>query len=142
MRDWGWTDADIRQFIKVHQEAGQIDGTELYASRDISGLLEFAYHNMHLHQYTPSELEHLYKTFNSMELLGWRSKAWPDNTLRSIIKFYQNFSALGCPSDYQLRERLEHLRYYSTIWFKFWNFNIQKNQKEVLRVRQQLQNNP
>lgn len=142
LRDWGWTDADIRQFIKVHQEAGQIDGTELYASRDISGLLEFAYHNMHLHQYTPSELEHLYKTFNSMELLGWRSKAWPDNTLRSIIKFYQNFSALGCPSDYQLRERLEHLRYYSTIWFKFWNFNIQKNQKEVLRVRQQLQENP
>ena len=142
LRNWGWTDADIRQFIKIHKDIGQVVGNAPFFLKDRNHVLSVAYHTMFLPQFSLQKLEYVYKTLDAIELLGMRLRGWPEDRLRAIIKFYLDLSTLGCPDDYRLQAMIMHLESASTDWLDYWNFNIEQNQPAVLRVRQQLQENP
>ena len=142
LRNWGWTDADIRQFIKIHQDVGQVVGNGPFALKDRNHVLSVAYHTMYLPQFTLQKLEYVYKTLDAIELMGMRLRGWPEDRLRAIIKFYLDFSTLGCPDDYHLTTMIMFIESNSEDWLDYWNFNIEQNQPAVLRVRQQLQENP
>lgn len=142
LRNWGWTDADIRQFIKIHQDIGQVVGNAPFFLKDRNHVLSVAYHTMFLPQFSLPKLEYVYKTLDAIELMGMRLRGWPEDRLRAIIKFYLDLSTLGCPDDYRLQAMIMHLESASTDWLDYWNFNIEQNQPAVLQVRQQLQENP
>lgn len=142
LRNWGWTNADIRQFIKIHKDVGQVIGNGPFSLKDRNEVLRIAYHTMDLRPYSLGHLEYLYKRLDAIELMGMILRGWPEDRLRTIIKFYLDLSALGCPDDYHLRAISMYIEANSKDWLDYWNFNIEQSQPAVLRIRQQLQTNP
>ncbi len=141
LRNWGWTNADIRQFIKIHKDVGQVVGNGPFSLEDRNHVLRVAYYTMDLRPFSLQQLEYVYKKLDSIQLMGMILRGWPEDTLRAIIKFYLDLSTLGCLDDHSLTQMTMHLEADSKDWLDFWNFNIEQSQPAVLRIQQKLQGN-
>ena len=144
LRAWGWQDEDIRQFIQFYQTAskhaeGVHTSVAFYWERSFNTAINW----LHLHKYTPSEITALYTNVESSDCNRLRFFGWTDDGIRRVIKFYQDFTALDCPSnsEYILEDKFSLYDYYNRVWRSFFNLNIKKHESEVHNIRQQLENN-
>lgn len=132
LRAWGWQDEDLRQFIQFYQSAAKHaeevhTSVASYWARSFNTAIKW----LHLHKYTPSEITALYTHLDSSDCNPLRNFGWTDDGIRRVIKFYQDFTALDCPSNSEdmLEDKFSTNDYFNSVWRSFFNLNIKKTRK-------------
>lgn len=144
LRAWGWQDEDIRQVIRLYQNVSKLaTSSQAPGKINLDRVFNTAINWLYLQTYSPSELTDLYARLDSPGCSHLRFFGWTDSGIRQVIKLYQDFIALDCPSDSEhlLKSLFDEAEYVNSVWIRFFNRNIQENEKSALNIRQQLENN-